>query len=100
MGVYVYKVTAKVKTLADGSKANVAVFAYKPASGWNHSDERLNRAMAKDAGVPQAERFAAQKSKNWMGRAVLGESGEIAVPVTVGSFEDNWFSNEAAKLRS
>ena len=30
MGVYMYKVTGKTKTLADGTKANIAVFAFKP----------------------------------------------------------------------
>ena len=98
MGVYIYKITAKVKTLADGSKANVAVFAYKPYSGWNHSDEVANKRMAKEAGIPQATRFASQKSKNWMGRAVFGEDGEIAIPVTEGWYYDHWFSAKLSEI--
>lgn len=99
MGEYIYKITAKVKTLADGSKANVAVFAYKPYSGWNHRDHVENKRMAKASGIPQAVRFASQKSKNWMGRAVFGEGGEIAVPVTEGWYYDGWFSERLSEAQ-
>lgn len=46
MGIYVYKVTGKKVTLADGTRANVAVFAYNPWGGyydengnWQWTDE-------------------------------------------------------------
>ena len=99
MGVYIYKVTKQIKVLKDGTRANVAVFAYKPTFGWSDEASKLNARWAKNSGCPQAERFARQKSKSWTGHAVLGEDGEIAVPVTVGTFEDSWFGMQAAKVR-
>lgn len=42
MGIYIYKLTAKVVTLEDGSTAQVAQFAYKPS--WH--DEAYNRRAA------------------------------------------------------
>lgn len=99
MGTYVYKVTAKKKTLADGSEANIAVFAYKPTSMWNEEGEKCNRRWAKMSGCPQAERFVRQRSKNFTGRAVLGEDGEVAVPVNQGTFSDDWFFRMVEKLK-
>ncbi len=99
MGIYVYKVTKQIKVLEDGTKANVAVFAYKPYGGWNEFDHKANARMYKDSGCPQAERFARQKSKSWMGRAVLGESGDIAVPVDQGTFDDYWFDGQISKIK-
>jgi hypothetical protein len=99
MGTYVYKVTAKKKTLADGTEANVAVFAYKPVSMWNDEADKFNRGLAKKSGCSQAERFVRQRSKNFTGRAVLGEEGEVAVPVNRGTFTDAWFDNQVAKLQ-
>ena len=99
MGTYVYKVTAKKKTLADGTEANIAVFAYKPVSMWNEEGAKCNRRWAKLSGCPQAERFVRQRSKNFTGRAVLGEDGEVAVPVNWGTFTDAWFDNQVAKLQ-
>lgn len=97
MGIYVYKVTKQIKVLKDGTRANVAVFAYKPTFGWGADADKLNARWAKDSGCPQAERFARQKSKSWMGRAVLGESGEIAVDVDCGTFDDGWFDSQISK---
>ena len=99
MGVYVYKVTKQIKVLKDGTRANVAVFAYKPTYAWGDEGRKQNARWAKESGCPQAERFANQKSKSWMGRAVLGEGGEIAVPVSFGTFEDSWFDNQVCKMR-
>lgn len=99
MGIYVYKVTKQIKVLKDGTRANVAVFAYKPTFGWGEEARKLNARWAKDSGCPQAERFANQRSKSWMGRAVLGETGEIAVLVDRGTFEDSWFDMQVSKLR-
>jgi hypothetical protein len=97
MGIYVYKVTKNIKVLADGTRANIAVFAYKPYSGWRDEDLKANARMSKDSGCPQAERFARQKSKSWMGRAVLGELGEVAVTLDRGTFEDHWFDHQVTK---
>lgn len=47
MGVYIYKLTAKVVTLEDGTTAQVAKFAYKPS--W--SNEAYNRKAAFRTGV-------------------------------------------------
>lgn len=100
MGVYVYKVTKQIKVLKDGTRANVAVFAYKPTWGWGSDADKLNARWAKESGCPQAERFARQQSKSWMGRAVLGETGEVAIPVTVGTFDDSWFDMQVSKMRN
>ena len=100
MGVYVYKVTKQIKVLKDGTRANVAVFAYKPTFGWGKDAEKLNARWAKDSGCPQAERFANQRSKSWMGRAVLGETGEIAVPVNCGTFYDSWFDQQVSEMKA
>lgn len=98
MGTYIYKVTARKKLLADGTEANIAVFAYKPTSVFSNEGERMNRRMAKLSGCPQAERFVDQKSKNFTGRAVLGEDGTVAIPVDRGTFTDAWFELRAEKL--
>lgn len=97
MGVYVYKVTSRIKQLKDGTRANVAVFAYKPYGGWGSDADKTNSRMYKDSGCPQAERFARQKSKSWMGRAVLGETGEVAVAIDRGTFYDSWFDEQVCK---
>lgn len=100
MGNYIYKVTAKIKTLSDGTKANIAVFAYKPCSAWSEEDRKRNARWAKNSGCPQAERFASQKSKSWMGRCVLGESGDVALEIDQGTFSDGWFDYQIQKLRN
>jgi len=98
MGTYVYKATAKKKTLADGGEANIAVFAYKPTSIWDVEGEKCNRRWAKLSGCPQAERFVRQRSKNFTGRAVLGDDGEVAVSINRGTFTDAWFDHQLEKL--
>lgn len=89
MGSYMFKVTAKIKTLADGTKANVAVFAYKTFGGWDRDE--ANARMYKKSGCARAENFAKAKGKNWMGRCVLGEKGTEAVEIDRGVFTDDWF---------
>ena len=96
MGTYVYKVTARKKLLADGTEANIAVFAYKPVDGFGDDVDRINRRMARDSGCPQAERFVRNRSKNFTGRAVLGEEGTVALTVRVGTFTDDWFDRKVA----
>jgi hypothetical protein len=39
MGMYMYRVTAKVLTLSDGRKAHVAKYAYKPWRSWDGEKE-------------------------------------------------------------
>jgi hypothetical protein len=80
MGEYVYKVTAKTVKLTDGTKANVAVFAYKPY-GWD--SDGLNGKMYFQTGCPAAERFV--KGKNYTGKVVLGglKDGKLYVGSTV-----------------
>jgi hypothetical protein len=97
MGAYVYKVTAKTKTLADGTKANIAVFAYKPYYGWD-SDE-ANARLRKKSACAQAERFVRMKGKNWTGRVVISSFGEVAVAVNEGTFTDDWFDSQVNKMR-
>lgn len=93
MGEYIYKVTAKTKTLADGTKANVAVFAYKPTFG--RDGDTLNRRWAWESKCHLADRFV-NTSKNYTGRVVLGETGDIAVPCNRGTFTDGWFDNQSS----
>jgi hypothetical protein len=95
MGSYVYKVTARRKTLEDGTEANIAVFAYKPVYGFGEDVDRINRRMEKASGCPQARRFV-RNSKNFTGRAVLDEDGTVAIPVQTGTFTDDWFDRQAA----
>lgn len=92
MGEYIYKVTAKTKTLKDGTKANIAVFAYKPS--W---EIKRNKQMAKNSGCPQAEYYVAN-SKNYTGLVVLGEDGDFAIPVKHGTFSDGWFGLQISKM--
>ncbi len=94
MGEYIYKVTAKTKTLADGTKVNIAVFAYKPTFG--RDADTLNRRWASDSKCHLAERFV-ENSKNYTGRVVLGETGEIAIHCKYGTFSDGWFYNAVRK---
>lgn len=94
MGEYIYKVTAKTKTLADGTKANIAVFAYKPTFG--RDADTFNRRWASDAKCHLADRFV-ETSKNYTGRVVLGETGDIAIPCSRGTFTDGWFDNVSRK---
>jgi hypothetical protein len=96
MGTYVYKVTARKKLLADGTEANIAVFAYKPVYGFGEDVDRINRRMEKASGCPQARRFVRTNSKNFTGRAVLGEDGTVAVTVRSGTFTDDWFDRKVA----
>ena len=39
MGMYMYRVTAKLVTLTDGRKAHVAKYAYKPWRNWDGDAE-------------------------------------------------------------
>ena len=96
MGEYIYKVTAKTKTLADGTKANIAVFAYKPTYSSRDADT-LNRKWAWESKCHIAERFV-KTSKNYTGRVVLGETGEIAIPCKLGVFTDGWFDMQSSKV--
>lgn len=99
MGSYIYKVTSKVKTLKDGTKANIAEFAYKPFSGWRSEDEKMNRRAHKQTGCYVAERYV-RNSKNYTGRVVMGEEGEIAVSMDFGSFWDFEFDRRLEKQRA
>jgi hypothetical protein len=99
MGSYVYKVTAKKVKLIDGTEANVAIFAYKPF-GWD--SDNMNGRMAFQAGVPAADRYV--KGKNYTGKIILGESGEVAMFYDGrrgGSFDDYQFDQmkEAGRVR-
>jgi len=101
MGEYIYKVTAKKKTLSDGTMANIAEFAYKPTFSWDmrsgKSAGEINRGWAWKSGCHIAERYVTT-SKNYTGRVVLGEEGTVAVPVNRGSFSDGWFDMQIEKI--
>lgn len=99
MGVYMYKVTAKTKILSNGTKANIAVFAYKPWSGWREEDEKANRSMHKQSGCYAAEVYV-RNSKNYTGQVVMGEDGEVAVSINRGSFMDYEFDKLLERQRT
>ena len=96
MGVYIYKVTAKTKMMADGKLANIAEFAYKPNYSW-YEAEKLNRRWAWKSGCHIADRYV-KESKFYTGRVVLDEDDEIAIPCDRGTFTDSWFDSQRAKL--
>lgn len=92
MGQYIYKVTAKTKTLVDGSKANIAVFAYKPSF-----DCEINSYLEWKTKCYLADKFT-KTSKNYTGKVVLGEDGDIAVSTNRGIFSDSWFDLQVFKM--
>lgn len=55
MGQYMYRVTAKVVTLADGRKAHVAKYAYKPYGGFYYAKE--NAQMHFQSGCVASEKL-------------------------------------------
>lgn len=91
MGSYVYKVTSKIKTLRDGTKANIAIFAYKPTYAWGNEADKLNRSWHKKSGCYAAETYV-KNSKNYTGKVVMGEEGLEAIECNQGSFYDDWFA--------
>lgn len=97
MGSYIYKVTAKIKVLEDGSKANVAVYAYKPTYSLLGGD-KLNRRWAWQSKCHLAEKYV-ETSRNYTGRVVLGEGGAVAINCNRGTFTDDWFCAQAEKTR-
>lgn len=99
MGVYIYKVTAKTKMMADGKLANIAEFAYKPDYSWYEAEKlnRRNRRWAWKSGCHIADRYV-ETSKNYTGYVVLGKDGEDAIPCDRGTFTDSWFDSQRAKL--
>jgi hypothetical protein len=92
MGQYIYKVTAKTKMLDDGTKANIAIFAYKPCF-----DVQVNRFMEWKTKCHISDKFV-KTSKNYTGKVVLGEDGNIAIPVNSGTFSDDWFDLQIEKM--
>ena len=80
MSAYVYRVTAQMVRLADGSTAHVAKFAYKPYWGFD-ADEKNQRA-ARRSGVFASERMVLKSDKI----AILGESFD-------GKFDGVVYSN-------
>lgn len=87
MGIYVYRVTAKTKTMADGTKANVAVYAYKLG---RYLSEAEQNTLHRVAGGYVADRYV-RTSKNYTGRVCLTEDGNVAVDCRLGTFTDGWF---------
>ena len=93
MSAYMYKVTAKRKTLPDGSEANVAVYAYKPYHGYGAAIEKMNRELHRTTGCYNAERYA-KNGKTYTGLVVLEENDDVAVAVKHGTFTDYWFDKQ------
>ena len=73
MGVYVYRITAKQVLCTDGKMANIAVFAYKPYTGWdtiNNDKDKANARMHFKSGATSSDNLA-NKGK-LTGRFVIG----------------------------
>ena len=91
MGVYVYKVTAKIVTDDKGRPANLLEYAYKPYSGWNKATDRANAAMRRDAKVNNANQYV-RRGKTFTGRITL-EAGSGSIEWDRGTIEDSVFDN-------
>lgn len=87
MGTYVYKVTGKKIVLADGTKANIAVFAYKPYYGWDA--DKLNSRAERSSGCNRADAYV--KGKTFTGKVAIGNH---VIETKRGTFTDDWFYNQ------
>ena len=58
MGTYMLRVTAKQVTCADGRRANVVAFAYKPS--YSHGGDALNRKWHFSSGALSSDQMAAR----------------------------------------
>jgi hypothetical protein len=94
---YFYKVTGKKVTLADGTRANVAKFAFKPYRGWGDDVDRLNARMYRENGCHRAEAYV--DLPTYTGRVVLGNDLEVVIRCDRGVFSDDWFDREAKRQR-
>ena len=94
MGIYVYRVTAKTKTMADGTKANIAVYAYKLHG---YMSETEQNTLHRVTGGYVADRYV-RDSKNYTGRVCLTEDGDVAVNCHLGTFTDSWFDRQLEKV--
>ena len=95
MSEYIYKVTGKTTTLADGTKANIAVFAFKPWTEKMLDDtgRKINKQLYYQTGCYRADKYV-QNGKTFTGKVVL-EGGDKAIEWNRGTISDYTFDNIA-----
>jgi hypothetical protein len=99
MSEYLYKVTGKTRTLPDGTKANIAVFAYKPWTEKMLDDtgRKINKQLYYQTGCYRADRYV-KSGKTFTGKVVL-DGCDIAVPWSAGTITDYTYDNIIDSIR-
>lgn len=90
MGSYIYKVTRKIIELADGRKANVAKYAYKPYLRW--SAEQENHKLHFQTGCYKAEKYV-ETDPEFTGLVVMETDHTMPMEINRGTFFDDWFAD-------
>jgi len=81
MGMYMYRVSAQRVKLTDGSEANVALYAYKPWTGWGRDTDARNSKAHFRTGCCASEKLA--RDGKFTGRFVIGHKDDTTGKVTV-----------------
>tara|TARA_R110000851_G_scaffold316448_1_gene479598 strand:+ start:191 stop:547 length:357 start_codon:yes stop_codon:yes gene_type:complete len=109
MGDYIYKVTGKTRVLPCGTKANIAVFAYKPYQERMFDDhgKKINKKLYYETGCYRADKYA-EKNTNYTGLVTIpistdedwyNEKDDIPVPLDgCGHFTDSWYDYCKSKI--
>lgn len=107
MGDYIYKVTGKTRVLPCGTKANIAVFAYKPwiERMFDDSAKKVNKKLYYETGCYHADKYA-EKNPNFTGFVTIpadencyNEEYDIPIPLEgAGHFRDSWYDYKLSKI--
>jgi len=99
MSEYIYKVTGKTTTLADGTKANIAVFAYKPWTERMLDDQgrKMNKKLYYQTGCYRADKYV-KDSKTFTGKIVL-EGNNKAISWNRGTISDYTYDDIAYPIK-
>ena len=107
MGDYIYKVTGKTRVLPCGTKANIAVFAYKPwiERMFDDSAKKVNKKLYYETGCYRADKYAEKNSKYTGFVTILqdedyyDERYNVPVPLRgTGHFSDSWYDGRTSKI--
>lgn len=105
MAAYIYKVTAETVTLDDGSKANLAKYAYKEFyGGYGIDADAMNEKAYNESRCYLAEKFV-KESPNYTGRVVMDREHTcpfeaVAITANNAAFSDYWFDAQVEKRRT
>ena len=91
MGIYVYKTTAKTVELANGEKASVAIYAYKPIWGVSSNQHVLSGAAACDRNADKRQDWVVLGHKDDAGKITVNRDSVAKRIGKHGSFNDGWF---------